>query len=93
MAEEPSRSISYERRALYAAKERAHAAAGAARRKMKRRIGFSQHPKTAYDAGGREPALEGPRIADVTFEIGVMLALHLAVAFAVVMTLRAFGIA
>lgn len=60
---------------------------------MKRRLGFSQHPETTHQAGGREPVLKGPRIGDVTFEIGVMLALHLAFAFAVVMTLRAFGIA
>jgi hypothetical protein len=39
----------------------------------------------------REPMLDSPRSGDVMFEIGVILALHLAFAFAVIMTLGAFG--
>jgi hypothetical protein len=67
-------------------------------------LGFSPRPENANtrrahrpeaSPGGhiREPIVGGPRLGDVAFEIGVMLALHLAVAFAVVMTLRSYGIA
>jgi hypothetical protein len=53
----------------------------------------AHRPETLSGGHIREPMLEGPRLGDVVFEIGVMLALHLAIAIAVVMTLRSFGIA
>jgi hypothetical protein len=53
---------------------------------------FSPRPEAA-DSRRAHPIVEGPRLADIVFEIGVVLALHLAAAFAVVMTLRSFGIA
>ncbi len=56
-----------------------------------KRVGLSSR---APDVGER-PQASPNRVAvsEITFEIGVTLALHLAVAFAIVMTLRAFGIA
>jgi len=51
----------------------------------------AHRPETLAGGHIREPMLDGPRFGDVMFEIGVLLALHLAFAFAVIMTLRAFG--
>ena len=58
-----------------------------------RGLGFSPRPETSSGGPIHEPIVEAPQLGDVAFEIGVMLALHLAVAFAVVMTLRSLGIA
>jgi hypothetical protein len=69
-----------------------------------KRLGFSprsdgvssrrdRRPESSPGGHTREPIVDGPRSSEVMFEIGVMLALNLAFALAVVMTLRAFGIA
>jgi hypothetical protein len=65
-----------------------------------KRLGFSSHseerrngPAPSNNIRTCEPNLEGPRISDVVFEIAIVLALHLAFACAVIMTLRAYGIA
>ena len=64
-----------------------------------KRLGFSPRSGTVNarsdcrpEPSPGEPILEGPRLGDVAFEIGVVLAVHLAFACAVVVTLGAFGI-
>ena len=66
--------------------------AGPALRKMKR-VGIPPGSESAraYQDRHPEPTPEGPRFGDVMFEIGVVLALHLAFAFAVVTTLSPVG--
>jgi hypothetical protein len=56
-----------------------------------KRLGVSPRPDGVAGGHVDEPTLDSPRPVDVMVEIGVVLALHLAVAFAVIMTLRAFG--
>ena len=65
-------------------------AAGRTLWKMKR-LGASPRPDGVAGGHVDEPTVGNPRAADVMVEIGVVLALHLAFAFAVIMTLRAFG--
>jgi hypothetical protein len=45
----------------------------------------ARHVEASADA-------DAPRSTDVVLEIGIIVALHLAVAFAVVVTLGAFGV-
>ena len=89
-----ARSISYDLSSFYAAEEGivpgltlAFQAWPAARRRMRlfNHIGRSQEPAFQFDVA--------PRLADVVVEIGLVLALHLAFALGVVLTLSAFGIA
>jgi len=56
------------------------------------KIGRTYRRETSSGGHSRGPVLEGPRFGDVVFEVGVILALHLAIAFAVVMTLKTYGI-
>jgi len=59
-----------------------------------KRVGISPGPdgaKASRQDRHPEPALEAPRFGDVMFEIGLLLALHLAFALAVVSTLEAVG--
>jgi hypothetical protein len=56
-----------------------------------KRLGVSPRPDGVAGGHVDEPIVGVPRVGDVMIEIGVVLALHLAVAFAVIMTLRAFG--
>jgi len=53
----------------------------------------TRFPASLPAHGVEEPPVDAPRFGDVMSEIGLLLAIHLAVAFAVALTLRLCGIA